>query len=406
MSAIYNTVISKILSRNYLRLVVIAGLTAISIALITGIGLLAPSIRSAVDIMVADGVPRQMLAEIEFVADGVERLAIVFPNLFSAVVALVVYMTITRLVESERSQIGTLSSLGYSRHRIVSAYLPFTAVGCIVGGGLGLLAGYFLAAPLLYDIVQDNFGLPDAGQVIPWVGIFTSLGLLLLMLLVTALAATATARTKPTLLFTPKAPPAGKQLLLERWEGFWNWLAYRHKSTIRNIVRYRVRFFLTVFSMLLSTLIVFAGLSLASALSESNPELNDTMGPISAMLVIAAVIINTLVVYNITNINIEERVREIATLKVLGYRNVEVAGYVFREIQWLAILGIIVGMPLGYLTMYWIFDYLRFGGVEFISWWVWPVTLVLSGASLIFAFTLLYPRLINTDMNGSLKTVE
>jgi len=402
----YRTVVIRLVKRHWLRLVVIAGLTAISIALITGIGLLAPRIRSGLDIMLDAGVPPQTLGYVSFIADGIERLAIIFPNLFALVVALVVFMTITRLVESERAQIGTLASLGYSRRQIVSAYLPFTALGCVVGGVLGLVVGYCLVAPMLYDIVQDSFGLPESGMVTPWAGIGTAVGLLALMLVITAVAASATVRTKPTLLFIPKAPPPGRKLLLERFTRFWEPLPYRHKSTLRNIFRYRIRFLLTVFSMLLSTLIVFAGLALSSALGDSNPELTDTIGPISTLLVIAAVIINTLVVYNITNINIEERVREIATLKVLGYRNGEVAGYVFREIAWLATVGILLGLPAGYFTMYWMFDYLQFGGIEFVSWWVWPLTISLALASLLIAFVLLYRRLINTDMNTSLKTIE
>ncbi|MDR2702962.1 MAG: FtsX-like permease family protein [Cellulomonadaceae bacterium] len=402
----YARVVSRIVTKHLVRLAVIAGLTAISIALITGIGLLAPTIRQSLEMFIADGAPPQLTSYIGFIADGVERIAAIFPTLFSAVVALVVYMTITRLVESERAQIGTLASLGYSRHHIVAGYLPFTLLSCLVGGALGLALGYFVVSPILFDIIQDTFALPDAGHVTPWVGIFTALGLVVAMLGVTVVAAGATARTKPTLLFTPKTPPAGKPLFLERFPKLWNRLAYRHKSTIRNIVRYRIRFFLTVISMGLATLIVYAGLSLSSALNDSNPELTDTIGPISALLVIAAIIINTLVVYNITNINIEERVREIATLKVLGYRPLEVAGYVFREIAWLAIFGMLFGLPAGFAMMFWIFDYLQFGGMEFVSWWVWPATLGFALASLLLADVLLYRRLVNTDMNGSLKSIE
>jgi len=405
MSA-YAKVIARIITRNWLRLVVIAALVAISIALITGIGSLAPRMHTAIAVRAAEGIPQLALLWASSTADGIERLAAVFPTLFSLVVALVVYLTITRLFESERSQIGCLASLGYNRHRIVGAYLPFTAIACLLGGSLGLALGHFFVTPLLYAIIQDSFDLPEVAEATPWVGIGTALGLIGLMLLVTVIAATATARTKPILLFTRKAPPPGRKLLLERLPRFWNWLAYRHKSTIRNIMRYRVRFILTVFSMLLSTLIVYAGLALLTALAESNPELDDTMQPISLLLVIAAIIINVLVIYNITNINIEERIREIATLKVLGYRSLEVAGYVFREIAWLAIIGIILGLPAGYLLMYFMFDFLQFGGIEYVAGWVWPATAGLSVIALLLADALLYRRLVNTDMNSSLKTLE
>jgi len=405
-NAAYLTVVARIISRNLLRLLVIGALTAISTALVTGIGVLAPRMRAAIDLAIESGVNPMALAFMSGTADGIERLAVVFPTLFSGVVALVVYMTITRLVESERTQIGCMKSLGYSRHQIVNSYLPFTAIGCIVGGLLGLVLGYFFVGPVIYATIEDYFGLPDGDPVTPWVGIFTALALVGIMMLVTFLAANATARTKPTLLFVRKPPPAGRKLFLERFPALWSRIAYRHKSTIRNIVRYRIRFVLTVFSMLLSTLIVYAGLALRTALSESNPELNDTIGPISLLLVVAAIIINTLVVYNITNINIEERIREIATLKVLGYRPLEVAGYVFREIAWLAAIGIILGVPAGYFFMSVIFDFLEFGGVEFIANWVWIATIGLSIIALLIADALLYRRLVNVDMNTSLKTIE
>jgi len=406
LTSAYAKVTTRIITRNWLRLIVIAALTAISTALVTGIGSLAPQMRDGIEQRLTAGANPQALIIAIMTADGIERIAAAFPTIFTLVVALVVYMTITRLFESDRAQIGCLASLGYSRHRIVAAYLPFTAISCLIGASAGLLLGYYLVTPILFAIIADTFNLPPANLTTPWMGIITALAIVAVMLAVTGIAATATARTKPTLLFTRKAPPPGRKLLLERFPTFWNWLAYRHKSTIRNIMRYRIRFVLTVFSMLLSTMIVFAGLALLTALAESNPELDDTMQPISLMLVISAIIINILVIYNITNINIEERIKEIATLKVLGYRPLEVAGYVFREIAWLAIIGVLLGLPAGYLLMYFMFDYLQFGGVEHIAWWVWPATIGLAIIALLLTDALLYRRLINTDMNSSLKTID
>ena len=402
----YLTVVIRIVSKNLLRLLVIVALTAVSTALVTGIGTLGPRMHSAIDAQIEAGANPMMLALVRGTADGIERIAAVFPTLFSLVVALVVFMTITRLVESERSQIGCLKSLGYSHHQIVNSYIPFTAFGCVLGSGIGLALGYWFVGPLIYAIIKDNFNLSDGDPIIPWIGIITAVGLIALMMLITIIAANTTARTKPTLLFVRKPPPAGRKLFLERFPVIWSRISYRHKSTIRNIVRYRIRFVLTVFSMLLSTVIVYAGLALRTAISESQPELDDTMGPIALLLIVAAICINTLVVYNITNINIEERIREIATLKVLGYRPLEVAGYVFREIAWLALIGMLLGLPAGWFLMGFIFDFLEFGGLEYVANWVWAATLGLSLATLLLADALLYRRLVGVDMNTSLKTIE
>ena len=403
---IYVTSALRSLRHNIMRLIAIIGLTTISTCLVTGIGLLAPKMRAGIDLWDLGAISPQHLAATRFMADAIERISLIFPALFALVTALVVYMTITRLVENERAQMGCLKSLGYSRGAIVASYLPLTFLGCSIGGLVGLAVGYFVVAPILYDIVQDGFGVPDVGHVTPWMGVLTAAGMLLLMLAVAFLAAWLPVRSVPKDLFTPKAPKPGRTLLLERISWLWSRIAYRHKSTIRNIVRYQVRFWLTVFSMLFSTVLLFTGLSLWFVISEHQAYLQDTIGPISLLLVIGAVLLNTLVVYNITNINIEERRREIATLKVLGYRRLEVASYVFREILWLAILGMVLGLPAGFGAMAFIFDYLGFGGVQYISWYVFLLTLLLAIASLGIADLLLYRKLINTDMNGSLKTLE
>jgi len=113
-----------------------------------------------------------------------------------------------------------------------------------------------------------------------------------------------------------------------------------------------------------------------------------------------------MVIYNITNINIDERKREIATLKVLGYRPLEVCGYVFREIFLLTIIGVAFGLPAGYFVMDFFFQYLEFGGIQYVNWYVWIITLVLSFVSLAMADLLLFKKIHKIDMNTSLKVVE
>jgi len=402
----FNVSVGRLLRRNAMRLIAIIGLTMISTALVTGLGLLAPKMRAGIAEWGEGAVSPHHLAATEFMTDAIQRLSYVFPAIFALVTALVVFMTITRLVESERAQMGCLKSLGYSPRAIIASYLPVTSVGCFVGSVIGLVIGYFVIAPILYDIVQDGFGVPDVGHVTPWMGLITAVAMFVLMLGVSVVAAWLPVRSAPKDLFIPKAPKAGKTLLIERVNWLWNHIAYRHKSTIRNIFRYQVRFWLTVVSTLLSTILVFMGLSLWFVISQYQADLQDTIGPISAVLVIGAITLNTLVVYNITNINIEERRREIATLKVLGYRRLEVAGYVFREIFWLATLGTLVALPAGFGAMALLFHYLGFGGVEYIDWYVWVFTLLLAMVSLGVADALLYRKLVSTDMNSSLKTIE
>ena len=163
---------------------------------------------------------------------------------------------------------------------------------------------------------------------------------------------------------------------------------------------------MTVFSMAFSTALVFCGMALAFSLEHAAPEMMDSIRPISTIIVLAAIFLNAMVIYNITSINIDERKREIATLKVLGYKNVEVCGYVFREIFLLTIIGVAAGLPIGFATMGFFFDYLEFGGTEYIYWYVWLITTILSFTALALADLLLFRKIHQIDMNTSLKVVE
>ena len=400
----YLKTVARTFKENIVRLCVIIALIAISTAIVTGLGALAPRLRRAAESL-AEATP-QRLGYIDFIADGIERISFVFPVFFVIVAALVVYMTVTRLVESERQQTGCLKTLGYSRLHIMAKYLCFVFTGCVAGCVIGIISGYYIVSPVLFAAVKNGLNVPNSGNIFPEIGLYAALFILFFTLAVTAFAAFRTAREKPANLFSGKAPKAGGKILLERIPFFWNVLKFKYKSTLRNIFRYKVRFFITVFSMLLSTALVFCGLALFFAMRQTNPDLNNTIQSISTIVVLAAVLLNTLVVYNITNINIEERKREIATLMVLGYRNIEVTGYVFREIFLLTVLGGLIGLPVGYGVMTFVFDYLRFGGIEHVKWYVWLITAVLALVSLALADLLLFRKLLKTDMHGSLKTNE
>jgi putative ABC transport system permease protein len=401
---IYLKTFTRTFKTNFVRLCVIIALAAISQAIISGIGVLAPRMRIAIALI--DSAHPNHLEYLNFLATGIQRISYVFPALFIVVTALVVYMTITRLVESERPLIGCFITQGYSRKQVIFKYMVFTFTGCLIGCILGLVLGYFAISPVLYPAIARQLSLPATSNLFPHFGLYSSILLLFFTLAVTFLASFKTVKEKPLNLFLPKTPKAGRKTFLESVPFVWNKLKFKHKSTLRNVFRFKVRLSMTVFSMLFSTTLVFCGISLAVSLRQTNPELIDLIENISTVLVIAAILLNTLVVYNITNINIEERKREIATLMVLGYKNAEVAGYIFREIFILTVFGVALGLPAGTGAMFLMFDYLRFGGMEHVAWYTWVVTAALAFSSLGLANLLLYKKLVSTDMNASLKTNE
>ena len=123
------------------------------------------------------------------------------------------------------------------------------------------------------------------------------------------------------------------------------------------------------------------------------------------MLAFAA-LLNFVVTYTLTNINISERERELATLMVLGYQDNEVAGYIYREIYITSGIGILFGLPLGALVCQFIFVVMGFGSVPGISWFVWLLAPVLSIIFTVLVTLMLRHKIVRIDMNESLKAIE
>ena len=161
---------------------------------------------------------------------------------------------------------------------------------------------------------------------------------------------------------------------------------------------------MTVISIMGSAILVLAGLGLWDcALKRENAQ---SIVTISIVLVIFSALLSALVIYNITNINISERNREIATLMVLGYQNKEVGGYIFREIYIMSFIGALLGLPLGYGFLEFVFNLVDFGSIADVNWWTWIITPLITMVFSSLASLLLYPKLTKTDMNASLKTLE
>ena len=137
--------------------------------------------------------------------------------------------------------------------------------------------------------------------------------------------------------------------------------------------------------------------------------LSSTMGMIIAVLVISAGALAAIVLYNLTNINIDERRREIATLRVLGYRKAEVAGYIYRESAILTVAGSLLGLGLGVLLHMFIVNRVNsvsmmFGSVISGLSFVWSLLLTLAFAAIVYAFMLI--KLNKINMAESLKSNE
>ena len=344
-------------------------------------------------------------------AQKVYNISIIFSVFFVGVSVLVISTTMTRLAEEERSAIGCYKTLGYDDGKIMFKYLFFSMFSCIRGSLCGFLGITNLLVYLICKAFSFAFRMPPLTNEISWVfGGISVFCMLAAVLLVTWRVVSSMTNEKPAALLRPKSPKPGKKILLERIGFIWKRMSFKYKSTYRNLFRYARNFILTVVSIAGSTALVFAGLGLydSSIALEKTEGAGSTssMTSISAVLIVCAALLSILVIYNLTNINIEERKREIATLKVLGYKSGEVCGYIFREITVLSVIGTALGIPLGYVFSVFVFNYVDFGSIADMHWYSWLGTAVLSLLFSVVVMALLCRKIIKTDMNASLKTVD
>lgn len=551
----------------------------------------------------------------EMNVEKVEEIAGIFPVFFIVVAALVALTSMTRMVEEDRMQIGTFKALGYGNGRIMSKYLIYSSGATLIGCIVGILFGFSLLPSIFWQAYGSQYVLPPLiFGFSPWLAIAVFGIALAGTSLVTYFTCRTSLKEKPSALMQPKAPKAGKRILLERVGFLWNPMKFKWKATIRNIFRYKKNMLLTIVSVMGCTALILTGFGLndsvlaasdlqygkvvlydsvveyegelpetgalrdfigaesgegekyTSLYSESGrlvfngggenvelylvedasefnsfvslhkrgnsaiiditktdksgydlpagaqaavvvPEnvasvygvkkgdiiryrsgngktaelvvygvcenytgtgtymsresyerlfgsvndntlfvksgvaeadvdavtgtlfgdrcvtsvdfvcttldmfegLEGTMGLIIAVLVICAGGLAAIVLYNLTNINIEERRREIATLRVLGYRKREVAGYIYRESAILTIVGSAFGLLLGFLLHMFIVSRvssvaMMFGkniaGLSFL----WAFLLTAAFAAIVYAFMLI--KLYRIDMAESLKSNE
>ena len=345
--------------------------------------------------------------------EKLDVITLIFPVFFIAVTALVVLTTMTRLVEEERSQIGCYTTLGISKTKIAMKYIIFSTIACLLGSALGMLSGIFV---LPFAIIPAFKALLFVPQNIPMsvdltMGIIAVASMFVAVLGVTIHLVLKETKNKPATLLRPKAPKAGKKIFLEHISFVWKKLSFKYKSTLRNIFRYIKHLLMTVISVAGSTALIFAGFGLHDIAKADGHKVDvaiigDSLAMISVIVILFAICLCVLVIFNLTIMNIGERKRELATLKVLGYHDIEVSGYIFREIFIMAIFGIIVGLPLGYGLVAFIFEYLEFGSINDVKWTAYLFTVILVVVVIGIVDLLLHFKNKKIDMTTSLKTVE
>lgn len=214
------------------------------------------------------------IATYESYKQAIASIAQVFPLIFFLVAALVSLTTMTRMIEEQRGYCGTFRALGYSKKDVIMQYIVYAFLATFFACILGILVGnqafpriiYFLFTYLMYGINQS------AVLVQKWsislVTILISVGVTLLATLSVCLQELV---STPSVLMRPKAPKAGKRILMERIPFIWKRLNFNQKVTMRNLFRYKKRFWMSVIGIAGCTALIMLGFGVKNSCSEIIP---------------------------------------------------------------------------------------------------------------------------------------
>jgi putative ABC transport system permease protein len=211
-------------------------------------------------------------------SESLDLLSYVFPVFFFLIALLVSLTTMTRMVDEQRIQLGTLKALGYTNGDVFQKYLIYGSITSLLGSFIGIIGGQRVLMPIIFTAYSSNFlftePLPYFSATVSWLAVVISFGC-------TSFAAYLTTRAslknKVATLLRPKTPKSGNRILLERLPFVWQPLSFFYKVTARNIFRYKKRMLMTIIGVAGCTALIFMGFgirdSVAALLSKQYGEL-------------------------------------------------------------------------------------------------------------------------------------
>ena len=336
----------------------------------------------------------------------------IVPLFFLLVTALVTLIISSRLVADERSFIACYASLGISKAQIYRKYLTFTVIAALIGVIVGYFIGIYSLPVLIYGAFGTVFRLPTITVChFSLIGIIVSITILLTAFLVTMYSVHKSLKETPAQLLLPKAPKAGKRILLERIKWLWKRLPFGFKSSIRNIFRQKKNLILTSLSVIGSEVLIFLGLGIRDDANafKNHPlfgNVANSIGTVSLIVSIYGVVMASLIIYSLASMNVDDREREIAILKVLGYNDVKCALYTSRELIMITLVAGIIGIPIAMGLAQMVFGFLDFGGIGEVTAFTYIMSYSLVAISSVISSLFLYPKIKRIDYNISLKARE
>ena len=193
----------------------------------------------------------------------------VFPIFFFLVATLVASTTMSRMVEEERGNIGTLKALGYGGGHIAAKFFFYATTASLMGSALGLAVGLRLFPSVIYNAYGMMYNLPlKVAANHGFYGTLSTAAIFVGILFATGSALAGALKENAASLMRPKSPPEGKRIFLERIGPLWRRMKFTHKVTARNLIRYKKRFFMTVVGIFGGTALLLCGFGLRDSISD------------------------------------------------------------------------------------------------------------------------------------------
>lgn len=191
---------------------------------------------------------------------SIHNLSALFPLVFYAVAILVSLISMNRMVEDDRGEIGTLKSLGFTNYEIKSKYIFFSLSATLIGSLIGVSLGLTIIPYLIFTIYRLLFDLPNFAFTLNLP--YTLAGIIIAALCIcgaSIITANIVLKEKPASLMRPKSPKSGKKIFLEKITPLWHKLKFSNKITIRNLFRYKKRVLVTIIGICGCTALMLCG---------------------------------------------------------------------------------------------------------------------------------------------------
>ena len=201
--------------------------------------------------------------------NSMNNIATLFPIIFYLVAILISSTSMSRMVEEERGDIGTLKALGYSNLRIINKYIAYSLLSTVLGGIIGMFIGFILIPTVVWENYSIIYYLPEFYPKLRFS--YGILGTVIAVICITGStvhSAYKELKDEPSSLMRPKAPKMGKKVILEKIPFIWKRLNFSSKTTVRNVFRYKKRALMTIIGISGCTALILAGFGLRDSIKD------------------------------------------------------------------------------------------------------------------------------------------